>query len=157
MNVIARLEHELVYYDSAVHRFNHYTTRTPPLIFLFRVKCFQVFLFNISNSFFEVFISNRILIIYLIPHSRLNGRNSTICLHGPISIFNSFQNLQIPRTISSGHDLIHTPASTLVWGLLWQWWLLYPSPRERKTAPNHFALNQETRTVQSLTKLNDKI
>ena len=28
-NVIARLEYELAYYDSAVHRFNHYTTRTP--------------------------------------------------------------------------------------------------------------------------------
>ena len=31
VNVIARLEHELAYYDSAVHRFNHYTTMTPPL------------------------------------------------------------------------------------------------------------------------------
>ena len=30
VNVIARLEYELTYYDSAVHRFNHYTTRTPP-------------------------------------------------------------------------------------------------------------------------------
>ena len=30
MNVIARLEYELAYYDHAVHRFNHYTTRTPP-------------------------------------------------------------------------------------------------------------------------------
>ena len=30
MNVIARLEYKLAYYDSAVHRFNHYTTRTPP-------------------------------------------------------------------------------------------------------------------------------
>ena len=30
MNVIARLEYELAYYDSAAHRFNHYTTRTPP-------------------------------------------------------------------------------------------------------------------------------
>ena len=29
VNVIARLEYELAYYDSAVHRFNHYTTRTP--------------------------------------------------------------------------------------------------------------------------------
>ena len=29
MNVIARLEYELAYYDSAVHRFHHYTTRTP--------------------------------------------------------------------------------------------------------------------------------
>ena len=31
MNVIARLEYELAYYDSAVHRFNHYTTRMPPV------------------------------------------------------------------------------------------------------------------------------
>ena len=30
MSVIARLEYKLAYYDSAVHRFNHYTTRTPP-------------------------------------------------------------------------------------------------------------------------------
>ena len=30
MNVIARLEYELAYYDSPVHRFNHYTTSTPP-------------------------------------------------------------------------------------------------------------------------------
>ena len=30
VNVIARLEYELAYYDSAVHRFNHYTTRTSP-------------------------------------------------------------------------------------------------------------------------------
>ena len=29
-NVIVRLEYELTYYDFAVHRFNHYTTRTPP-------------------------------------------------------------------------------------------------------------------------------
>ena len=32
MNVIARLEYELAYYDSAVHRFNHYTTRTPQMV-----------------------------------------------------------------------------------------------------------------------------
>ena len=30
MNVLARLEYELAYYDSAVHCFNHYTTRIPP-------------------------------------------------------------------------------------------------------------------------------
>ena len=30
VNIIARLEYELVYYDSAVHRFKHYTTRTFP-------------------------------------------------------------------------------------------------------------------------------
>ena len=31
-NVIARLEYELAYYDFAVNRFNHYTTRTFPFI-----------------------------------------------------------------------------------------------------------------------------
>ena len=31
MNVIAQLEYELAYYDPVVHRFNHYTTRTPPV------------------------------------------------------------------------------------------------------------------------------
>ena len=30
VNIIVRLEYELTYYDSAVHRFNHYTTRTSP-------------------------------------------------------------------------------------------------------------------------------
>ena len=30
VNVIAWLEYELAYYDSAVHRFNPYATRTPP-------------------------------------------------------------------------------------------------------------------------------
>ena len=33
MNVIARLEYELAHYDSTVHRFNHYTMRTPPTEF----------------------------------------------------------------------------------------------------------------------------
>ena len=32
VNIIAQLENELAYYNSAVHRFNHYTTRTPPMI-----------------------------------------------------------------------------------------------------------------------------
>ena len=30
VTVRARVEYELAYYDSAVNRFNHYTTRTPP-------------------------------------------------------------------------------------------------------------------------------
>ena len=33
MNVIALLEFELAYFNSAVHRFNYYTTRTP-LVYL---------------------------------------------------------------------------------------------------------------------------
>ena len=31
MNVLAWLEYELANYESAIHRFNQYTTRTPPL------------------------------------------------------------------------------------------------------------------------------
>ena len=31
VNVIERLVHGLAHYDSAVHRFNYYTTRTPPV------------------------------------------------------------------------------------------------------------------------------
>ena len=29
MNGIGRVEYELAYYDSAIHRFKHYATRTP--------------------------------------------------------------------------------------------------------------------------------
>ena len=36
VNIIPWLEYELAYYDSAVHRFNHYTTRTPHAFF---VRC----------------------------------------------------------------------------------------------------------------------
>ena len=32
VNVLARLDFELAYNDPAVHRFNHYTTRTPPFL-----------------------------------------------------------------------------------------------------------------------------
>ena len=48
MNVIARLEFELAYYDSAVHRFNHYTMRTPS----------QVFQSNSKNLHTVIFLSN---------------------------------------------------------------------------------------------------
>ena len=46
-----------------------------------------------------------------------------------------FQNTQILRTISSGYDVIHTPASFHVWGLLWRWWLSYPLRMSVKLYP----------------------
>ena len=78
MNVIARLEYELAYYDSAVHRFNHYTTRTPPLFFNFTLFVYnhyidpviwhQVFLSNTNNlspktkrSFFQAAVVSILL------------------------------------------------------------------------------------------------
>ena len=37
VKIIARLEYELAYYDSAVHRFNHDATRTPPYHLMYLV------------------------------------------------------------------------------------------------------------------------
>ena len=45
VNVIARLEFESAYYDSAVHHFNHYTTKTPPIRLSKQLK-HQVTIFN---------------------------------------------------------------------------------------------------------------
>ena len=50
VNVIARLEYELAYYDSSAHCFNHYTTRTPPCyhkayykIYMFILNAFEIY------------------------------------------------------------------------------------------------------------------
>ena len=63
MNVIARLEYELAYYDSAIHRFNHYTTRTPPLsvhkaVFSYQ-KVVRSFSVNQQKSSFSSALSSR--------------------------------------------------------------------------------------------------
>ena len=69
-----------------------------------------------------------------IPTTCLNGREHNC--QPPWSNLNSqltlFQNPQILRTISSGHDIIHTPVQFPVWGLLWQWWLVISFAFERK-------------------------
>ena len=112
------------------------------------------------------------------PTSQHKGRNSasyhygrtptsTVCLNGrqPNSLstlfkLNSqlplFQNLQILRTIASGHDVIHTPASFPIWGLLWQLWLSY---RLCTSVNCTQCLRTWTkrRIVHSPTKLNDKM
>ena len=67
---------------------------------------------------------------------------------------NSFQNPQIIRTISSGHDVIHTPVPFPVWGFIMTMVIVITFVREHKTVPNDYGLNYETRIVQSLTKLN---
>ena len=50
MNVIARLEYELANYDSAVNRFNHYTTRTPPALTTKYIPTFMVTILNLMAS-----------------------------------------------------------------------------------------------------------
>ena len=109
------------------------------------------------------------------------GRNSIVCLHGPISnpqlqlsasmadnptvclqglkstpngLF--FQNLQILRTIASGHDVIHTPASFPIWSLLWQLWLSYPL-HASINCTQYLCTWTKSQIVQSPTKLNDKL
>ena len=44
VNVIVRLEFELAYYDSAVQRFNNYTMRISPSLFLFGISTFLGYL-----------------------------------------------------------------------------------------------------------------
>ena len=73
------------------------------------------------------------------PTSHHHGRTptSTVCHWGrqlnclpTSSKVNSqmtlFQNLQILRTIASGHDVIHIPARFRILVFLWQLWLSYP-------------------------------
>ena len=59
--------------------------------------------------------------------SAIETDNPTVCLHCPKLTPNwlFFQNLQILSTIASGHDVIHTPASFPICGLLWQLWFFY--------------------------------
>ena len=65
-----------------------------------------------------------------------NGRKSIVCLHGPMSTFNwLFLKSSNSQPISPGHDVIQTPASFPVWGLLWQWWLSYPLRTSVKLYP----------------------
>ena len=61
VNLIARLECELAYYDSAVHHFNYYTTRTPIFVWvepillrISRYLCSTKFcwLYSLKISFF---------------------------------------------------------------------------------------------------------
>ena len=90
--------------------------------------------------------------------SAIEADNPTVWLHGPKSNPNwpVFQNLQILRTIASGHDDIHTPAPFSIWGLLWQLWLSY-TLRTSVNCTQCLRTWTKSRIVQSPTKLNYKI
>ena len=70
---MARLEFELAYYDSAVHRFNHYTTKTHT-----HKSCVPLLMFNndeMSNFFILFFKIIRILLEIFF------GILTNVCLH----------------------------------------------------------------------------
>ena len=64
-----------------------------------------------------------------------------------------FQNPQILRTISSGHDVILTLAPFPVWGFIMTMVIVISFAFERRTVPNDYAPELLTRIVQSPTKL----
>ena len=69
MNVIVRLEYKLAYYDSTVHGFNHYTTRTPPKYFceikiIFAINQLQIRQsLHLWKRFFIVWFIAKIILI----------------------------------------------------------------------------------------------
>ena len=82
----------------------------------------QLLTIMVGPQLLTIMVGPQLLTIMVGPQlhlSAIEADNPTVCLHGPKSSPNSvFQNLQILRTIASGHDAIHTPASFSIWGLL---------------------------------------
>ena len=87
------------------------------------------------------------------------GESPTTWLYGPTSTSQQtlFQTPQILKTISSGHDVIYTPAPFLVLGFIMTMVIVLSFVSERKTVPNDYAPQHLTRILQSLTRMNDKI
>ena len=80
--------------------------------------------------------------------------NSTSMVQSQLTLF---QNPQILRTISSGHDVIYTLAPFPVWGFIMTMVIVISFACKCKTALNDCAPELLTRIVQSPTKLNHKI
>ena len=95
MNVIARLEYELAYYDSAVHRLNHYPTRLIVSLIEFNIMSTHLGLFYakrlgnrvhymlvfilvylkriifLNTAIYQVFLSNNDILFTILWFSRL--------------------------------------------------------------------------------------
>ena len=65
VNIIVRLEYELAYYDSAVHRFNHYTTRTPPLNSLILLTLVSIIIVSHSKCLLHIMVLLTVLLFLL--------------------------------------------------------------------------------------------
>ena len=95
------------------------------------------------------------LVMFKIPVGR-DPKNPTTSFNGPSPTLASmaetqlsasmvqsqltlFQNSQILRTISSRHDVIHTPTPFPVWGFIMTMVIVISFARKCKTAPNDYA------------------
>ena len=90
VNVIARLECELAYYDSAVHRFNHYTMRTPPIV---NIECIYTSICVCIYIYIYIYIKNmckKYLYIYIYMYSSASSSSPVgfLWLYLPIRLFN---------------------------------------------------------------------
>ena len=85
--------------------------------------------------------------------SPLSAAGSQFGILSPTVCFSKYPNSQ---PIASGHDIIHTPVSFPIWGLLWQLWLSYPL-HASVDCTQCLCTWTKSRIVQSPTKLNDKI
>ena len=83
----------------------------------------------------------------------LSATGSQFGILSPTDCFSKYPNSQ---PIVSRHDVIHTPVSFPIWGLLWQLWLSYPL-RTSVDCTQCLCTWTKSRIVQSPTKLNDKI
>ena len=77
----------------------------------------------VQPQFLNSMVRAQLLTIMVGPQlqlSAIEADNPTVCLHCPTvnSQLHLFQNLQILRTIASGLDVIHIPASFPLWSLL---------------------------------------
>ena len=161
MNVIARLEYELAYYDSAVHRFNHYTTRTPPIRAYANHSL--VTPYHHTHTHVVHLVASKILIhLYQLRPVLIwsDVSRSTATFDRSISNRRLFQNPKFRKPSLRGWRQPPTafPAHFQSGSLLWQMMFVISFPRGRARAPSDYdTWTKRHRVVQSLTKLNNKI
>ena len=79
-------------------------------------------------------------------------KNPTTSSTAQIQLSTVFSKSSNSQPISSGHDVIHTPASFPVWRFITTMVIVISFECERKSLPNDYAPELLTRIVQSPTK-----
>ena len=113
MNVILKLEYELASYYSAVHRFNHYTTRTPHKICGFRLIS-SLMAINHTEGFFCTWWTTqysiwmiRHMTIIVLTNLRKTRTFDILYIQYSIQVVKKERNVPTARSI---HILLHKKA-----------------------------------------------